>query len=126
MLGTATTAAATLKTATQSIRLKTASLRTSVGNAACHVFNSRVTATPVQPRVSRQLGNGRRHPAATGCTAGSDACLALRRARSSSLRGAVSTSPQSVAGRLRARRRPGGNLWRGGGGKLQKGDRRTE
>src|SRR6202171_4067327 len=109
MLGTATTAAATLKTATQSIRLDTAYLRTSVGNAACHVFNSRVTATPVQPRVSRQLGIGRRHPAATECTAGSDACLALRRGRSRSLRGAVSTSPQSVAGRLRAWWRAGGD-----------------
>src|ERR1700737_4536923 len=59
MLGTATTAAATLKTATQSIRLKTASLRTSAGSAACQVFSSRDRATPVQPTVSRQLGNGR-------------------------------------------------------------------
>ena len=65
MLGTATTEAATLKTATQSIRLKTASLRTSPGKAVCQIFSSRVRATPVQPTVSRKLGNGRRPAEAT-------------------------------------------------------------
>jgi len=65
MLGTATTEAATLKTATQSIRLKTASLRTRPGKAVCQIFSSRVRATPVQPTESRKLGNGRRPPDAT-------------------------------------------------------------
>src|SRR5256714_14205749 len=119
MPGVPTTAAATLKTATQSIRVKTKSPRTSPGRAACQVFSSRVRASVVQPMVLRTLGDGRRHSAATRSTTAAGPCLALRRARSSSLSGVPSTSTQSVAQTLQSQPRARYNLWRAGPATLQ-------
>src|SRR6266851_4948799 len=90
--GAATTDAATLKTATQSASVKAKSLRSKVGSAACQVRSSPVSATRLQRIASRGLNEGRCHSLVTRSTVAPTRCLALRRASSSSLRGAASTS----------------------------------
>src|SRR5438876_3446360 len=89
--GAATTDAATLKTATQRASVKAKSLRSKVGSAACQIRSSLVSATRVQRMRSLGLKDGGRHWLVTRSTTSPARCLALRRASSSSLRGAAST-----------------------------------